>query len=293
METGRRTYTYKTVGGCKIRADVYAPGDPGPRPVIVWIHGGALIMGGRDELRAWQRDAYLAAGYQVVSIDYRLAPESRLPAIIDDLEDACRWVRQKGPRLFEADPQRMAVIGHSAGGYLTLMAAVRVTPRPQAVVSFYGYGDIVGAWYSRPDPFYLQQPLVSEGEARASVGTRVISETQEHAKRGRFYLYCRQQGIWPREVTGRDPAAEPEWFGQYCPVQQVTGEHPPALLLHGDRDTDVPYEQSVMMATALGHAGVEHEVITIPDGQHGFDAEPTPVARDALRRVLDFLRLHL
>jgi len=125
------------------------------------------------------------------------------------------------------------------------------------------------------------------------VGTRVISETQEHATRGRFYLYCRQQGIWPREVTGRDPAAEPEWFGQYCPVQQVTGEHPPALLLHGDRDTDVPYEQSVMMATALGHAGVEHEVITIPDGQHGFDAEPTPVARDALRRVLDFLRLHL
>jgi acetyl esterase/lipase len=293
MAAGTWTGMYKAVGECEIRADVYPPDDPGPRPVIVWIHGGALIMGGRSDLQAWQRDAYLAAGYAVVSVDYRLAPESKLPAITEDLQDACRWVRQSGPRLFQADPRRMAVIGHSAGGYLTLMVGAQVSPRPQALVSFYGYGDIVSAWYSRPDSFYLQQPLVSEKEARASVGGRVISETREHGRRGQFYLYCRQQGLWPREVAGHDPAAEPQWFREYCPVQRVTAEHPPTLLLHGDRDADVPHEQSVMMAAALAAAGVEHKLITIAGGQHGFDSERTPAARDAFQRVLDFLGAHL
>ena len=148
----KHTYTYKTVPGCNIQADVYrAPGD-GVRPVILWIHGGALIMGNRSGINTVQLQEYLNAGYTVVSIDYRLAPETKLKAIIEDLQDAYRWVREKGPDLFQADPHRIAVIGHSAGGYLTLMAGFCLNPRPRALVAFYGYGDIAGKWYSDPDP---------------------------------------------------------------------------------------------------------------------------------------------
>lgn len=289
------TYTYRRVADCEIRADVHTPPGEGPRPAIVWIHGGALIMGSRAGIADWQRQMYLDAGYTVVAIDYRLAPETKLPAIVEDLQDAWRWVMGEGTKLFQADPGRVAVMGHSAGGYLTLMAGFCVEPRPSALVAFYGYGDIVGPWYSRPDPYYCRQPLVSPEEARRAVGQRVISESrgQQAEGRDRFYLYCRQQGIWPQEVSGRDPESEPDFFHPYCPVRNVAPGYPPTLLLHGDRDTDVPYEQSVLMADALSRAGVEHELVTIPDGDHGFDAARDRPAADALARVLSFLEAHL
>ena len=73
-------------------------------PVLIWIHGGALIMGHRQNINRAQLDRYLNAGYTVVSIDYRLAPETKLKEILDDIQDANRWVRQRGPDLFRIDP---------------------------------------------------------------------------------------------------------------------------------------------------------------------------------------------
>jgi acetyl esterase/lipase len=291
MRTERQTHTYKVVGDCEIKADVF-PAGASPCPVVVAIHGGALIMGSRTYGMRCHLDAYLAAGYTLVSIDYRLAPETRLPDIIEDVQDACRWVREEGPHLFGADPGRLAVVGHSAGGYLTLMTGFRVSPPPRALISFYGYGDIAGAWYSRPDPFYCQQPPVPADEAYAAVGGRVISESHGPG-RELFYLWCRQQGRWPQEVAGHDPDAEPGAFGLLCPVRNVTADYPPTILLHGDSDTDVPYQQSVMMADALRRAGVNHELVTIPGGGHGFDAADTTAARAAFARVLGFLQAHL
>jgi dipeptidyl aminopeptidase/acylaminoacyl peptidase len=66
------------------------------------------------------------------------------------------------------------------------------------------------------------------------------------------------------------------------------------LLLHGDKDTDVPYEQSVVMAEALARAGVEHQLLTIPDGGHGFDYRmEDPVVTGAFEQVLAFLKQHV
>lgn len=293
-------YTYKTVASCEIRADVYARANGTAQPVIVWLHGGALIFGNRGMLHPAHVERYLSAGYTVVAVDYRLAPETKLPEILSDLQDAIAWVRAEGPRLFGIDPERLALVGHSAGGYLTLLGGCTVHPRPQALVSFYGYGDIVGPWYSTPSPFYCQQPAVSDEEARSVVGVTPLSGSparnnlQGAPDRSRFYLYCRQRGIWPQAATGYDPDEDLAALLPYCPVQQMSGDYPPTLLLHGDNDTDVPYEQSVAMAGALANAGVAHELITIADGEHGFDwrvADPT--VEVAFANVLAFLDRHL
>lgn len=289
MSTSKQTYTYKTVKKHEIKADVYPAAGGGLRPVVVWIHGGCLIMGHRGGIAHWQRDRYLDAGYTVVCIDYRLAPETKLPAIVDDLQDAFHWVREEGRGLFQADPARVVAVGHSAGGYLALMSGVVCDPRPAAIVSFYGYGDIVGDWYSRPDPHYCQQPIVPRQRAHSTVGREIISGTPGPHRRDDFYLYVRQQGLWPLEVSGHDPHTEPGFFQLYCPVRSVDHDYPPTLLLHGDRDTDVPYQQSVMMAAALAKAQVEHKLVTIPGGEHGFDAERSAVSEQALSKVLAFL----
>ncbi len=296
MQLVPATYVYKTAAGCQIKADVYpAATRSGPTPVIVWIHGGALIYGSRKGIHPAQLELYAQAGYTVVSIDYRLAPESKLPAIVEDVQDAIGWVRAAGPSLFAADPERLAVVGHSAGGYLTLMAGCSVQPRPQALVAFYGYGDIVGDWYSKPDPFYCQQPLVSEEESGRGVRGPAISELYElYEGKDKFYLYLRQHGLWPLEVGGRDPAIEPSFFEPYCPVRNVSADYPPTLMLHGDRDTDVPYEQSMLMAEELARHGVEHELITVPGGPHGFDFDmDNALVQDTFGRALTFLAHHL
>ncbi len=278
-----KTYTYKLIGeNQELKADVHGTSDDAVRPVVVYIHGGALIVGSR-ELSAKPGtllDALLKAGYAVVSIDYRLAPQVKLPAIIEDVRDACRWVRERDSELFNVNSEKIAVMGGSAGGYLTLMTGFCVDPRPDALVSFWGYGDIAGAWYSRPDPFYCQQPLVSKEEAYQAGG-------------GRLYLYLRQQGLWPQVVAGHDPDTEPEAFDPFCPVRNVDSNYPPTMLIHGTKDTDVPHEQSVLMANELARQGVEHEFITIPDGGHGFGNVDPAVVSKTHERVVAFLDRHM
>lgn len=289
-----QTVTFKTVGSLAIQADVYRPTAGGVRPVVpvvLWIHGGALIFGDRGMLPAEQRDLYLRAGFAVVAVDYRLAPETKLDGILEDLDDAHAWLRSEGPRL-GLDTDRLAVVGHSAGGYLALMAGRRFRPRPRAVVSFYGYGDVSGDWYSRPDPFYGRDPEVSRDEAYRAVGQKPLAQGDE-ARRFVFYRYCRQRGLWPSLVTGHDPDREPKAFDPLCPVRSVPRDYPPTLLLHGDQDRDVPYARSVEMAGALAGQGVAHELFPLPGHGHVFDLEGAgmrdPLVAHAFERVVAFL----
>jgi len=281
-EPSVKSYTFKTLNGQEaLQADVHRPAGDAVRPVVVFIHGGALMMGDRKMTPKPGSlfEALLNGGYVVVSIDYRLAPQAKLPAILEDVRDACEWVRKRGPELFRIDPEELFVMGQSAGGYLTMTAGYGVEPRPRALVSFWGYGDIAGKWYSQPDPFYLQQPLVTKEEAHKSAGSTL-------------YLYCRQQGLWPKVLTGHDPKAEPKAFDAFCPVRNVTREYPPTLLIHGTKDTDVPYEQSAEMAKALAAKGVAHQFITIPDGGHGFGRRDAEVATRTYQQVVEFLNKH-
>lgn len=286
------TYAYKVVGDCTIEADVYLPsGRTRPLPVIVYLHSGALMLNSRREVIPEQLTQWLAAGYAVVAVDCRLAPETKLPEIISDLKDAFRWVGKQGPKLFSADPDRIAAWGRSAGSYLALQSGVCVEPKPRVLVSFYGYGDLVGDWYTQPDPFYCQEPRVTKEETgiRAD-GPAVTGRGAMNEQAGKYYLYCRQNGVWPLEVGGRDPIKDREFFVPFCPVLHVTDDYPPTILLHGDKDNDVPYEQSVMMARELNARGIEHELVTIPGGGHGFDEDmDRPEVQEAFAKALAFV----
>lgn len=290
----KNTYTYKVVDGHEIQADVYRRSGEELRPAIVWIHGGALIAGSRSGLRTEHLEEYLNAGFTIVSIDYRLAPETKLAEIIEDLEDAYVWVRTKGPDLFNVDPDRMAMVGHSAGGYLALMAGFRLKPQPNALVSFYGYGDITGPWYSKPDSIYNTAPAVSKELAFADIGDSAISSPST-SNRWQFYIYCRQQGIWPREVSGHNLDKDRDWFTSYEPLHNVTSEYPPTFLLHGEKDKDVPFEKSALMAEALKNQGVQYEFIANPNWGHSFDRAgmKDPMVKDAFDQILKFLEKHV
>ena len=89
-----QTFTYKTAG-CEIRADVYGVSEGAAKPALLWIHGGALILGNRKGSVRPFHAGLLDQGYVIVSIDYRLAPETKLPAIIEDVQDAWKWMHER------------------------------------------------------------------------------------------------------------------------------------------------------------------------------------------------------
>ena len=90
------TYVYKETPDCSIHLDIYAPPSASkPFRTIMWVHGGAMIVGSRGYDERFI-DEYVTRGYAFVSIDYRLAPETKLPEIVSDVRDALIWTREEG-----------------------------------------------------------------------------------------------------------------------------------------------------------------------------------------------------
>jgi acetyl esterase/lipase len=293
----KKTFSFKTVGATQLQADVYRPDDMQVRAVVVWLHGGALIVGGRDSVPRQLLRLCSEEGYVLVTFDYRLAPETKLPAIVEDVEDAFHWLHDKGPKLLHIDPDRVVVTGGSAGGYLTLLSGFRVKPRPRALVAYWGYGDINGDWYTKPSEHYRKQPLVDKDEAYRAVGKGITTGAggSEGRSRGRYYLYLRQNGLWTREVSGYDPLTEEghRKLEPYCPVRNVAAGYPPTLLIHGTEDTDVPYAQSAEMARELARQKIPHELVTVPGAGHGLGGGDKKLVDAANEKALAFIREHL
>jgi acetyl esterase/lipase len=291
----QRTFTFKFAEGCPILVDVYHATSALRAPAILWLHPGALIIGSRTWLAKEQMELYIRAGFVVVAADYRLAPETKLPDIIADVQSAYAWLRS-GAEDLPVDSDRIVVLGHSAGGYLALLAGHWLSPRPKALVSFYGYGDIAGAWHSQPDDSYRQQPLVTETEAYQAIGQGVLSESPFDPRIG-FYVYCRQNGLWTEAIIGLDPLREPAAFDRYCPVRQVKPDYPPTMLVHGEIDTVVPVQQSINMAQACQRQGVESVLRVLPEMDHAFEMDEQalqdPVIAPLFEEVLTFIRKHV
>jgi acetyl esterase/lipase len=284
----KQTVAYKTVGATRIDADVYRRNGEQVRPVVAWLHGGALISGDRDSVPSRIADLCRSNNYVLISLDYRLAPAVKLPAIIEDLQDAFAWIRDQGRRRFFLDPDRMVVAGGSAGGYLTMMTGICVKPPPRALLTFWGYGDINAPWYTMPSAHYRKLPLVGDDEARRVVEAAAGLEPRSEKRRS-YYLYLRQNGLWTKAVSGFDPSTQHVQLDCYCPVRNITPRYPPTLMIHGTADDDVPYEESAKMAAALAAQGVWHELVTVANGGHGLGGAGDEAIRKAHARALEFI----
>jgi acetyl esterase/lipase len=293
-EVQKTTHVYKTVGDVDVHADVYRPADDEVRPVVVWIHGGALIVGSRDSVPEHLRELCRDEGFVLVSIDYRLAPEVKLPQIAEDLDDAFIWLRSKGPERFRVDPDRMVITGGSAGGFCTYLAAARMQTKPRAIVSYWGYGDFDPAW-TKVESQDHGEPVSKQDALRIFQSMEVVtSPSREQAQlRSAFYRYTRQHGIWALSVTGFDPEKDQDRLDKFRPLSLITKEFPPTLMIHGTVDTDVPYACSQRMAEALQRHGVPHELITVENAGHGLSGGDKSLIKAAQDRARAFIRAHL
>lgn len=231
-----RDVIYGTAGGVSLRLDAAMPDSPGPHPAVVLVHGGAWQAGDKTHFRSLF-EPLSRAGYAWFSINYRLAPKFKYPACVDDVETAMKWVKAHAAE-YNVDPDRIALLGESAGGHLVELVAARAPAnsavRPAAVVALYAPSDL---------------PALADANINRGMDVTPILKA----------LFGR---------TEIDAAAI-ELLKAASPLTYVKAGLPPFLLLHGTADVLVPIGQSVAFQTACQAVGVPCELVTVRNGPHG------------------------
>lgn len=290
----RRRFVCRTPAGHELELDVIGASEGARRPCLMWIHGGGLIFGSRTlSPRPFLVEALLAQGFVIAAVDHRLAPEALLEEICADIQALWHWIHAEGPALFGADPDKLCIAGASAGGYLALQAASSFAPQPRALASLWGFGDITAPWEAEPSEHYrAAAPLVTRAEAMAALSLTALP-TSSGEDRSRFYLYCRQQGLWLQEVTGHGLPEGLDWLRRYCPLLHIGPDFPPTFLVHGLDDKDVPASESERLVARLREQGVHHEFHALPGVGHGFARAPRDLVEATELALARFLRAQI
>jgi acetyl esterase/lipase len=279
----KETYIYKEVDDLKIPADVFLPVTDEVRAVVLFIHGGGFMFGSRiDRPSTPLLDKLIEANYAVVSIDYRLAPETKLADIVKDTGDACTWIRTKGPSLFKADPKRLAVIGGSAGGFLATTCGYTVKPRPQAVAAISGFADFE---FAKPS---TDRSILKQNNLYDSVGKEILTQGGEDRYKLCFFLL--DNGLWPWEVLGFEPMSNKEKVNALLPINHINSDYPATLLIHSKKDQVVPFSQAERLNQALTARKIESELFVVPQGHSSEIIKNDP---EAVEKIISFLDKYL
>lgn len=229
-----------------------------PRPLLVWIHGGAFMGGDKAENHAIWADL-IQSGYAVATINYRLSGDAKWPAQITDCKAAIRFLRAHA-RDYNIAPGRIAVWGSSAGGHLAALVGTSGAAKKLDVGEHLDQSSVVSCAVDMfgPIDFEKMPQFSSPTSPEARMWGRATSEALDLA----------------REAS---------------PITYLSKDTPPILILHGDADEVVNYSQSQLFDAAMKKAGAPGEFITLPGVGHSHAA----VWMKERGRIMDFFKLHL
>jgi alpha-L-fucosidase 2 len=243
---------YGHAGGTDLVLDAALPNSKVPTPAVIVVHGGGWVRGDRriDVRPLFQ--PLSDAGFAWFSISYRLATDvTQFGVAIDDVETAVRYVKAHAHE-FNVDPDRIALVGESAGGQLAAMAALRggEVASVRAVVAFYTPTDLVSLI---KDSTFIPSQIRSQ-----VIGTP-----------------------WERLVLAG--------LTQLSPVDNVRRDMPPFLLIHGTSDPLVPFKQSTEMCARMNSAGASCEVYPIEGAGHGIRWWTATERSQATKKMVSWL----
>jgi len=247
-----------------VTADVVVPLGDGPHPVLVYLHGGGWICGSPATHRKLGY-RFAEAGFLVLNVDYRMAPEHAFPTPFDDCVEAIRWAHSQCGR-WGGDSARIAVGGDSAGGNLSAAAAAALAGDPafpKAALLIYGVFDFA-AFGDMPVVEMAPTAEVSQEDGDKLIELMVGS-----------YL-----GSERSDDLLRDPRVSPV---------HAAAKLPPCHVVCGSADPLVAQAES--LNKALEGAGVAHEYFVDEGMPHGYmQMEFLAPTRPAIDRMVDFLR---
>ena len=218
--------------GTGIRMDAHVPPGNGPFPTVILVHGGG--WSGGDKAGKIVEPLFrplTEGGFAWFSINYRLAPEFPYTAAVDDVESSVTFLKLHAKE-YKVDPERIALMGESAGGHLVNLVGARNAVGVAAVVCFYGPIDLV-EWAKRFDGKPLPKSV---------------------------------QGAFRIETLDENGVAR---IREASPARYLSRKTPPFLVIHGTKDEAVAYSQATLTLELFNKIGVPCELFTVQDGIHG------------------------
>lgn len=228
---------YKTIDSTSLKLDIYHSKKLNhSAPLIIFIHGGAWKKGDKHDYLVYLT-SYAEKGYVTATIQYRFAGVAKYPAQLLDVQSAVIWLKQHADE-YHIDPNKVALVGGSAGGHLAMMNAYsnsnpiteenEFSSKVQALVNFYGPSDLIDvAEEDKPTVEYL------------------IGKTEDEA---------------------------PELYKAASPIYYISKTAPPTITFHGTLDELVPYEQSDRLHKKLQEMGVPSYYHKLEGWPHTMDA---------------------
>ena len=227
----REKIVYSKVGDRELLLDAFVPKREGDLPAVLVVHGGAWRSGNRQQLRTYAKEL-AKRGIVCFAIDYRLAPEHKFPAQIEDCREAVKWIRANATE-FKVDTERLGAIGYSAGGHLVcLLATTGEKPK----------------------------------EENGNVDTRIKAAAAGGAPTD--FRSFPDNGKWAEYWMGGDLKTCPDLFRDASATAFVDKEDAPVFFFNGTVDKVVPIAWSQSCYDALKSIGVKTEMHTIEGAGH-------------------------
>ncbi len=248
----REEIVYAKVKERELLLDAYLPHGKEIRPAILVVHGGAWKMGNRKQLRAYAT-ALAKRGFACFAIDYRLAPDHKFPAQIEDCRSAVKWIRQHASE-YKVDPTRLGAIGYSAGGHLVSL-------------------------------------LGTTGEAANDANGNIDMRLQAIVAGGAptDFRWFPDNGRWAEYWMGGDLKTVPEKFRNASSAAFVDKNDPPTFFFNGDKDKLVPLVWSKTCFELLKQHGVKTEMHVVEGAGHMQAAAD----KEVLQKAAEFLEAEL
>lgn len=261
---------YGRASGQDLAMDAYLCEGSEPSPALMFIHGGGWMMGDKGSITPFVKSAMLDAGISVVSVNYRLSQVALYPAQVDDVTRAVQFVRYKAKE-WHIDARRVAVMGPSAGGHLSLWIGLhpdranpkasdpveRQSSRVSAIVNYFG-----------PADFHL---------------------VRQHPEKYKHQAYRLLFGYAAADPLSKLTEAQ---IKAASPVSYIAAGNPPVFTAHGTGDTTVDEEQAESLIAKLKAKGVVTENYILRGGNHGL-SNPSPDWPDFHKATIEFLKKYL
>ncbi|MFT9817281.1 alpha/beta hydrolase [Lysinibacillus sp. NPDC056185] len=257
-----------TSDGVELKLDVWPANEDSKKPLhpaIVQVHGGGWVEGDKNRAPHWNQ--WLSElGYTVFDIQYRMPPHAGWKDEVADVKSAIGWVAEHADA-YKIDPEKINVMGRSAGGNLAMLAAYSMgdTQLPpssnvpsvtiNSVINVYGPSDMEKVYKNSPSPDYVQDVM--------------------------------------KKYIGGTPSQFPDRYKILSPISYIQSKTPPTITLLGTSDRIFLEEQAEILDRKLKENNVPHELYLIPRVDHAFDAVSNSLSTQfTYEKVKAFLQKH-
>lgn len=263
--------------GWKKEATLWQEDTAAPRAVLLYLHGGALIYGSRDDLPELHLSSFTRSGFAVITLDYPLAPSASASEILEDVHGSIAYFLKNRRTLFGGELPYF-LFGRSAGAYLCLLQLRDLpSPPPAGIISYYGYGLLCPGWFDRPSSFYRRYPEMPETVLR--IPSREKHTAAELSTHYAAYVLLRQRGAWSAFLGQNVPSL------LSCQVPSC-----PLFLAHAQGDPDVPFSEF----QALSVRFPDCVTFVSSSSVHDFDRDTSlPETHTLLNKTIVFLNEQL